>query len=81
MVTFKDFEEHDMLIYSLIVNALLVIVTIILVMLLYQSKKQVKLLFLRAWRLELTLMDVYSKTIDAVVKKKIELALKKITPI
>jgi hypothetical protein len=64
MVKFKDFEEHDMLIYSLIVNTLLVIVTIILVMRLYQSKKQVKLLFLRAWRLELTLMDVYNKTID-----------------
>lgn len=70
-----------MLIYSLILNVLLVISVIGLYVYFRRTKKRLEVVFLRAWGLEVRLMKIYSQIHDKAVREEIESILDNITPL
>jgi uncharacterized membrane protein len=70
-----------MLIYSLVLNILLIISIVGLYVYLLRTKTRLRVMFLRAWGLELKLMELFNKTDNTSIQKEIETTLHKITPV
>lgn len=69
-----------MLMYSIILNILLLLVTIVLSMYYKTKRKQAQQLFIRSWYLETHLIDIY-KHCDEETQNRIEDVLNKIKPL
>jgi hypothetical protein len=69
-----------MLKYSISMNIILVIVTIVLSIKYRTRTKQTRQLFMRAWYLETRLIDIYNHCSEE-VQKKIDEVLNKIKPL